>query len=222
MQLSRPCAQTVKVGGRAVAARTSICYAFAAQAGGRMSESPLEEMEARESAERAEEAKKDSFNSQVTMTIAVMAVIAAIGASLETSEGDRTIVAKNDAVLQQNQATDQWNEYEAKSVKKNIFAVALDQGGPKAPAYAKIVAQNTADQQRIMAQAKAFEAARHHFGEIAEVHERRHGRLTIGSTLLHMAIAIATLSIILRRRWPWLTAMGLTAIGIGIGIWAYL
>jgi hypothetical protein len=187
-----------------------------------MSDSPLEEMEARESAERAEEAKKDAFNSQVTMTIAVMAVIAAIGASLETSEGDKTIVAKNDAVLQQNQATDQWNEFEAKSVKKNIYAVAVDQGGPKAAGYAKVVAQNTADQQKIAAKAKAFEDARHHYGEIAEVHERRHGWLTIGSTLLHMAIAIATLSIILHRRWPWLMAIGLTAAGIGIGIWAYI
>lgn len=187
-----------------------------------MSELPLEEMEARESAERAEEAKKDAFNSQVTMTIAVMAVIAAIGASLETSEGDRTIVAKNDAVLQQNQATDQWNEYEAKSLKKNLYAIEVDRGGPKAAAYAQIVAQNTADQKKVMAEAKAFEAARHHYGEIAELHEHRHGWLTIGSTLLHMAIAISTLSIILHRRWPWLMAIGLTVMGIGIGAWAYV
>ena len=187
-----------------------------------MSDSPLEEMEARESAERAEEAKKDAFNSQVTMTIAVLAVIAAIGASLETSEGDQTIVAKNDAVLQQNQATDQWNEYEAKSLKKNLYAIEADRGGPKAAAYAKVVAQNAADQQKIMTEAKAFEATRHHYSEIAEVHERRHGRLTIGSTLLHMAIAIATLSIILHRRWPWLMAIGLTVVGLGIGVWAYL
>jgi hypothetical protein len=186
-----------------------------------MSDSPLEEMEARESAERAEEAKKDSFNSQVTMTIAIMAVVAAVSASLETSEGDKTIVAKNDAVLQQNQATDKWNEYEAKSVKKNIYQVAADQGGAKAPAYAKVVAQNSADQQRIMAEAKAFEEKRRQYSEVAEIHERRHGRLTIGSTLLHMAIAISTLSIILHRRWPWFTALALTAAGLAIGAWAY-
>jgi hypothetical protein len=179
-------------------------------------------MEARESAERAEEALKDKLNSQVTLTIAVMAVVAAIGGSLETTEGDKTIVAKNDAVLEQNRATDQWNEYEAKSVKKNVYAIAADQGGPKAGAYAKVVAQNTADQKTIMAAAKGFEEKRTQFSEIAEVHERRHGRLTIGSTLLHMAIAIATLSIILHRRWPWLVAIGLTAVGLGIAAWAYV
>jgi hypothetical protein len=187
-----------------------------------MSDSPFEEIESREAAERAQEAKKDSFNQRVTLTIALMAVISAVGGSLETSEGDRTIVLKNEAVLQQNQATDQWNEYEAKSVKKNIYALAADQGGPKADAYARVVAQNTADQKDIMAKAKAFEEARRHYGEIAEVHERRHSRLTIGDTLLHMAIAISTLAIILQRRWPWISAMALSALGVGVGIWAYL
>jgi hypothetical protein len=187
-----------------------------------VSDSPLEELEARESAERAAEAKKDSLNSKVTLTIAIMAVLAAVGASLETTEGDKTIVAKNDAVLQQNQATDQWNEYEAKSLKKNLYALAADEGGPKAAAYAKIAAQNTADQKQISAVAKAFEEKRKTYGEVAEVHERRHGRLTIASTLLHMAIAIATLAIILHRPWPWYFSLALTAAGLGLGVWAYL
>jgi hypothetical protein len=189
-----------------------------------MSDSPLEEMEAHEHAEHAAHAAEESnpLISQVTLTIAVMAVIAAVGASLETTEGDKTIVAKNEAVLQQNRATDIWNEYEAKSLKKNLYTIAADQGGPKAAAYAKIVAQNAADQTKLQKDAKGFEAARDKRSEEAEVHERRHGRLTIASTLLHMAIAIATLAIILKRRWPWVTALILTAAGLGLGAWAYL
>ena len=187
-----------------------------------MSDSPLEELEARESAERAEEASKDSFNTKVTLTIAVMAVIAAIGGSLETREGDETIIAKNDAVLQQNQATDAWNEYEAKSVKKNIYAIAADQPGPRQAAYAKVVAQNSSDQKQLAQKAKGFEEARRTYTEVAEVHERRHGRLTIAATLLHMAIAISTLSIILHRRWPWIAAIALTGVGMGIALWAWL
>jgi hypothetical protein len=189
-----------------------------------VSDSPLEEMEAHESAEKAMEAieKKDSFLSQVTLTIAVLAVGAAVCASLETTEGDKTIVTKNEAVLAQNQATDAWNEYEAKSLKKNLYAIAADQPGPKADGYAKIAAQNAADQKVIEKQAKGFEAVRDRKSEDAELHERRHGRLTIASTLLHMAIAIATLAIILHRRWPWLSAIGLAALGVGLSIWAYL
>ena len=189
-----------------------------------MSESPLEEMEAREHAEHAEHAAHENspLISQVTLTIAVMAVIAAIGASLETTEGDKTIGAKNEAVLQQNKATDAWNEYEAKSLKKNLYAIAAARPGPTAAGYAKVAARNAGEQKGVKAVAKAFEAARDARSNEAEVHERRHGRLTIASTLLHMAIAIATLAIILQRRWPWVTALVLTAAGLGIAAWAYL
>jgi hypothetical protein len=195
-----------------------------------MSDSPLEEIEAHEHARHAAHAAHAAHEgepnsplvSQVTLTIAVMAVIAAVGASLETTEGDKTIVAKNEAVLQQNLATDQWNEYEAKSLKKNLYTIAADQGGPKAPAYAKIAAQNADDQKVIQKKAQAFEVARDRMGEEAEAHERRHGRLTIASTLLHMAIAIATLAILLQTRWPWISALALTAAGLGLGVWAYL
>ena len=188
-----------------------------------MSDSPLEEMEAHEHAEHAEHAAhaNDPLISQVTFTIAVLAVVAAICASLETTEGDRTIVAKNDAVLAQNQATDTWNFFQAKSLKKNLYQLAADQGGAKAPAYAKTAAKNAADETTIQKTAQTLEASRNRWSDEAETHERRHGRLTIASTLLHMAIAIATLSIILHRRWPWFTALALTAGGLAIAAWAY-
>ena len=188
-----------------------------------MADSPLEELEAHHHAQHAEHAAHDGdpLISRVTLTIAIMAVLAAVGGTLETTEGDKTIVAKNEAVLQQNQATDAWSFFQAKSIKKNLYALAADQNGPKSADYAKVAAQNGADQADISKKAKAFEEARDHWSEQAEVHERRHGRLTIASTLLHMAIAIATLAIILKRKWPWGTAMALTATGLALAVWAY-
>jgi len=189
-----------------------------------MSDSPFEEMEAHEHAEHAEHAahEKDSLLSQVTLTIAIMAVVAAIGGSLEETEGDKSIVAKNEAVLKQDQATDQWDEFEAKSVKKNLYSIAAAQGGPNAAANTKESAKNGVDQLKVQAKAQGFEAQSRAASEDAEVHERRHGRLTLASTLLHMAIAIATLAIILHKRWPWLTSLALAAVGLGLAAWAYL
>ncbi len=189
-----------------------------------MGESPLEEMEAHEHAEHAEHAAHEGnpLISHVTLTIAILAVIAAIGASLEGTEGDGALGSKNEAVLAQNRATDTWNLYEAKSLKKNLYALAADQSGPKAAAYAKTAAQNAADQVIYSKQAKGFEAQRDEATKAAEVHEHRHGKLTIASTLLHMSIAIATLAIILKKRWPWLTALSLAAGGLVVAGFAYL
>jgi hypothetical protein len=179
-----------------------------------MGDSPLEELEHHEHAEHAEHAAHahDPLISQVTFTIAVLAVVAAVAASLETTESDRAIVAKNDAVLVQNQASDTWAQYQAESVKKNLFSIAADAAGPKAADYAKRAGEEAAKGAPL----------RDRFLEQAEVSEQRHGRLTIASTLLHMAIAIATLAIILHKRWPWWVSLGLSAAGLALGAWAYL
>jgi Domain of unknown function (DUF4337) len=189
-----------------------------------MTDSPLEELENHEHAEHAEHAAHsgDKLIGQVTFTIAVLAVAAAIAASLETTESDAAIGAKNDAVLVQDQATDQWGFANSKSLRKNIFTIASDAGGAKSADYAKSAAKESADGDRAKSDAKALEAKRDAFLEQGERHEKRHGRLTVASTLLHMAIAIATLAIILHRKWPWYTALALSAAGVAVGAWAYL
>jgi len=189
-----------------------------------MSDSPLEELEHHEHAEHAHHAAEsgDPLILQVTFTIAVLAVAAAISASLETTESDAAIVAKNDAVLAQDQATDAWGFANSKSLRKKVYEIAADGAGPKAAAYTKSAAHEDADQVRATAQAKSYEGKRDAALEVADKHEHRHARLTVASTLLHMSIAIATLAILLHRRWPWLTAIGLSAIGLGVAAWAYL
>ena len=52
--------------------------------------------------------------------------------------------------------------------------------------------------------------------------EEMHHRLTVAATLLHMAIAIATIAIIARKKWPWLASIVLGVAGTAIAAWAYL
>jgi preprotein translocase subunit SecF len=188
------------------------------------SDSPLEELEHHEHAEHAHHAalSGDPLILRVTFTIAVLAVAAAIGASLETTESDAAIVAKNDAVLAQDQATDQWSFANSKSLRKKVFELAADNGGAKADAYIKSAKHEGEDEDKAQATAKAFEAKRDAALERAERHEHRHGRLTVSSTLLHTAIAIATLSILMHRRWPWYAAIALSLAGAAVGVWAFL
>ncbi len=189
-----------------------------------MSDSPLEELEHHEHAEHAAHAAEsgDNLIPQVTFTIAVLAVAAAISASLETTESDAAIVAKNDAVLAQDQATDEWGFANSKSLRKKVYEIAADAAGPKAPGYAKSAVHEGADETKANAVAKSYEAKRDAALEVADRHEIRHGRLTVASTLLHMSIAIATLAILMHRRWPWYTAIALSAVGVAVAAWAYL
>ena len=96
-------------------------------------------LDAHEHAEHAEHAAhaRDPFISRVTITVAVLAVMAAAAGSMETVEGGLAITASSEAVLSQDKATDTWNEYQADSLKKHMYGIAADQGGPHEAEFRK-------------------------------------------------------------------------------------
>ena len=91
-------------------------------------------LEAHEHAEHAEHAAHagDPFISRVAITVAVLAVLAAVSGSLETVEGGKALTVTGEATLAQDRATDTWAEYEADSIKKNMYTLA--DRGPTAAA----------------------------------------------------------------------------------------
>jgi hypothetical protein len=190
-----------------------------------MSESPTEHFEHAEHAEHVA-LSGDSFLAKVSVTIAILAVIAATVGSLETIETAAAISDKNAAVLLQNRATDTWNFYQAKSIKKNMYqiaAAATVEAQPQAVDFKANAVREGNDEQAVLKKAEALE----HDTEVklidSEAHEHRHHVLTIAVTLLHVSIAIATIAIIMRgRRWPWYTAMLLGAVGTVGAATAYL
>ena len=182
---------------------------------------PLAAHEHLEHAEHAVHAN-DPFISLVSISIAVLAVIAAIVSSLETFESASAIIGANKAVLAQDQATDQWAFYEAKSIKKNLYAIAADAGGARTQDYLKKVKSEGADQDVAQAAAKKLEAAREEQIKLSEVHEGRHHRLTVGATLLEMGIALSTIAIVTKKRWPWYGSIALGGVGAVIAALTYL
>ncbi len=186
-----------------------------------MSDVPLD---AHEHAEHAEHAahEKDPFISRVSITIAVLAVVAAVAGSLEAYESGGAIIAANEAVLHQDQATDQWNFFQAKSLKKNLYSLAADNGGPRADAYKAKAKDEGKGQDEAQAKAKELEAESTHDRAVSARHEHRHHRLGIAATLLEMGIAISTIAIITRKRWPWVASVVLGLAGAVVASIAYL
>jgi hypothetical protein len=181
-------------------------------------------LEVHEQHERAAEARheKDAFVSRVSILVAVLAVVTAATSSLENTETAGAITDSSRAVLAQDKATDQWNFYESKSLKKNMLDIAASAGGPKAADYAKKSAHEAADEGAAQDQAKAFEHKRDEAIESSERHEHRHHRLAIAATLLEMGIAISTIAIITRKHWPWALSAILGATGVVVAVSAFV
>jgi hypothetical protein len=181
-------------------------------------------LEAHEHAEHAEHAAhaRDPFVAKVAITVAVLAVMAATAGSLETVEASRAIAQSSEAVLAQDKATDSWNEYQADSLKRHMYEIASNAGGPKTEEYLRDIKEQRESQNK--AREKATEAERERETRLRDsaLHEGRHHWLTAAATLVEIGIALSTIAIITAKRPFWFSAIGLGAVGTVLFAMAYI
>ena len=181
--------------------------------------------EAHEHAEHAEHAEHEHHPivSRASITIAILAVMAATVGSLETVEAGYAITSASKAVLSQEKATDDWAFYQAKSIKKNMYAIAAETAAAEHVAGFKAQEKkNEADAEKIQERAKTEEEERTKLMEESEAHEKRHHWLTGAATALEIGIATATVAIVTKRRSFWLASVCLGVAGLVLSGLAYI
>ena len=181
-------------------------------------------LEAHEHAEHAEHAAhaRDPFIAKVSITVAILAVMAAAAGSLETVEGGRAITESSEAVLAQDKATDSWNEYQADSLKRHMYEIALAGGSGKAEEFRSEIGKEREGQAKAREKAQDAEKDRDSRLRESAMHEQRHHWLTGAATLIEIGIALSTVAIITRRRSFWFSALGLGVAGVVLFACAYL
>ena len=181
-------------------------------------------LEAHEHAEHAEHAAHENnpFISQVSITIAILAVVAAITGSLEAVEAGSAIIEANNAVLKQDQATDEWDLYQARSLKKHMYGIAAESVPAKAEEYKKTSKHEGDGSTEAQNEARKLESERDVLLGESRIHEARHHHLSIGATLLEIGIAISTIAIITRQRWTWIASAVLGIAGAIVAVGSYL
>jgi hypothetical protein len=171
----------------------------------------MEPNEAQELQEQAEQAEHESTLRPVAFTMAVLAVLVAITTVL----GHRT---HTEAILDQNKATDQWNEYQAHKIRSNDTALAsdllsaltvADQDAAKkiAKGYADHQAKWTDELKDDKEKAEAFEAK-------VEQAEARANRFDLGEALLEIGLVITSVTLLTRRRAYWYLGIVFSVAGI--------
>lgn len=181
-------------------------------------------LEAHEHAEHAEHAshEADPFIGRVSMTIAALAVLAAAAGSLETVEAGKAITSSSEAVLKQDQATDNWGLANSKAVRKNLYAIAGQEFPDKAEGFKKSEAKNSDDEDKSHEKAVDFEHERDALLKESRQHEERHHWLTGAATLVEVGIAVCTVAIITKKHAFWYGSIVLGAIGCALLAAAYL
>jgi hypothetical protein len=170
------------------------------------------------------EAHKSGLGQQVAIFSAILATVGAIVSFFGGDTQNKAMLYKNEAVLERAQATDQWNFYQAKSMKQNMAEIAAaGASDPKvAEKYAGEARRYAAEKKEVEADARKHEAAFNKWNEESAHALHPHHYLSMSMTLLQIAIALASITVLTQKRWLLYGASIGALGGAALGVLAWL
>src|SRR6266849_3245910 len=170
------------------------------------------------------EAHKPGLGQQVAIFTAILATVGAVVSFFGGDTQNKAIIYKNEAVLERAEASDQWNFYQAKSLKQNMAEVAAATAiDPKTVEFYKAEAKRYgAEKKDIEKDARKHEAAYKSWNEKSEHALHPHHFLALSMTLLQIAIALASITVLTQKRWLLFGAAASAFGGAILGVVAWL
>jgi hypothetical protein len=149
------------------------------------------------------EAHKTSLGQQVAIFSAVLATVGAIVSFFGGHTQNNAILFKNEALLERAHATDAWNFYQAKSLKQNMAEIAaVSVTDPKvAEKYRAEAERYKKEKAEVEQDARKHDAAFEKWYHESEHALHPHHYLAISMTLLQIAIALASITVLTQKRW---------------------
>lgn len=150
---------------------------------------------------------------KVAIFTAILSSFAAVISYHSSSQQNEAFLLKNDAVIKQAQASDQWAYYQSKRSKGHLMELASDLLPPdKAKPYQEKLQAYTVEEQKIMAQAQGLEAGSQIANQQSDELMSTHHQESQGMLLLQIAISLASVTALTRKRWLFIMA-SLAAVG---------
>jgi hypothetical protein len=165
----------------------------------------------------------DDFTSRVAVITAVLSTIGAIFGYMGGHTQNAALLFKNEAAIQKTSASNQWNYYQAKSNKQNLAELSITlTRGEDAEKYRQEVQRYKKEKEEIKAEAEKLEAAAKAADRKSEAEMHVHERWALATTLLQVAIALAAITLLSKKRWMLWGVFAAGALGIGCGVLGWL
>ena len=177
---------------------------------------PEDEFETTEFKEKLEEATERAVEQSeqrarwivyLSFSTAIIAVFAAIAALESGTLSNEALIQKNEALLAQAKASDQWAYFQAKSVKSTIYsaqAAALQTSNPDVAAKAQKESERySREQEEISKSAKELENEVAEKTKLSSESMEHHHRFAFSVTMFQVSIALAAVAalIVAGRSW---------------------
>ena len=173
--------------------------------------------------EEAVEKERDGLSQKIALMTAILATVGTLVSYQSGSAQNEAMFLKNESILKQAEASDQWAFYQAKSMKSHLndatAALATDPE-IKARFLADKVKEDV-EKTEIQAEAKKLQAESRKLGAESEAKLRPHERLALALTFLQIAIALAAITVLTKRRWLLWSSVASATIGIVTAVTAF-
>ena len=155
----------------------------------------------------------------------ITAILATVGAMFSYMGGATQADAglfKNDAAIKKTEASNQWNYYQSKSSKQNLSELALELA-PEARKtfYQDEVKRYKTEKGEIKLAAEKLESQSKAFDDKSAEQMHQHHRWAQATTALQIAIAMAAIALLTRRKWLEYAVFAMSTVGIVLGALAY-
>lgn len=183
----------------------------------------------KEREEREKEAKDTAWTRYISLTTAFLAVIAAVAALQAGSLANEALILKNDSIVSQAKASDQWSYYQSAGIKSNtakqtasILAALPGHPADAGKIWEKDSAKYEQRKEKAMEGAKEFEKERDEKSGEAKAMLTHHEIFALCVTCTQVAIALSAIAALTKRRAVWYVSMLAGAIGLTLFMYAYL
>ena len=186
-------------------------------------------------------AQRDAQALGLAQRVALMTAILAFCGAISSWQGstslneamllkNESILLKNQSVLKKTEASNQWNYYQAKSSKQNLAELALAlASADKREFYTKEIDRYKTEKAAIQKDAEALEAEVKKYDKLSDEANAKsaqkihpHHRWELAMTVFQIAISLASITILTRLRWLYFASGLAGAVGVGLGLAAWL
>jgi Na+/glutamate symporter len=164
----------------------------------------------------------DSFSSKIAVTTAILATVGAVFGYMAGDTQNNAALFKNNSAIRKTEASNQWNYYQAKSNKQNLAELAITLPGVDTEKYKTEVARYKSEKEGIKKDAEKLEAVSLDWDKKSDEQMHQHHRWAQAMTAEQIAISLAAITLLTRKKWLEYASYGVAGVGIALGVLAWL
>ncbi|MGZ5200500.1 MAG: DUF4337 domain-containing protein [Telluria sp.] len=164
----------------------------------------------------------DNFSNKIAVMTAVLATVGALFGYLGGATQNDAALFKNNAAIDKTTAANSWNYYQAKSNKQNLAELATNLPGVDQARYKAEVARYQNEKADIKKEAEKWEASSEEWNKKSEEAMHRHHQWALATTAEQIAISLAAITLLTRRRWLLRATYVVAVVGFALGAFAGL